>query len=64
MKYQLSVIVPFLDEEKYLEESFNRLLEIKLFNKIILVNDGSSDGSSKIAQDLAGKYKFVEIISL
>jgi len=31
LKYQLSVIVPFLDEEKYLEESFNRLLEIKLF---------------------------------
>ena len=50
MKYKISVIVPFLNEEKFLYTSVNRLLDIKLFEKIILVDDGSTDKSNRIAK--------------
>ena len=64
MTYNISVIVPFLNEEKYLEESVERLLKTKLFTQIILVNDGSKDKSPEIARQLDKKYVNVELISL
>ena len=42
-KYNLSAIVPFYNEEKFLEASVLRLLETNIFEKIILVNDNSTD---------------------
>ena len=63
MTYNISVIVPFLNEEKYLEESVERLLKTKLFTQIILVNDGSKDKSPEIARQLDKKYVNVELIS-
>ena len=62
--YQISAIVPFLNEEKYLYESVNRLIEIDLFEKIVLVDDGSTDKSYKIAQSLSEKYNFIEVVKL
>ena len=62
MTYNISVIVPFLNEEKYLEESVERLLKTKLFTQIILVNDGSKDKSPEIARQLDKKYVNVELI--
>ena len=41
-KYNLSAIVPFYNEEKFLEASVLRLLETNIFEKIILVNDNST----------------------
>ena len=64
MTYNISVIVPFLNEEKYLEESVKRLLKTKLFTQIILVNDGSKDKSCEIAKQLSKNYVNVELISL
>ena len=64
MIYNISVIVPFLNEEKYLEESVERLLKTKLFTHIILVNDGSKDKSPAIARQLDENYVNVELISL
>ncbi len=64
MNYQISVIVPFLNEEEYLNKSVNRLLETQLFEKIILVDDGSTDKSNRIANDLAYKYELIEVIKL
>ena len=58
----LSVIVPFFNEEDYLAGSINRLLEVNIFDKIILVDDKSSDSSINIAKDFADKYKNIVLL--
>jgi len=64
MEYSLTVLVPFYNEELFLEKSINRLLESKLnLQKIILINDGSTDNSLSIVSDLALKHKNIEIIN-
>lgn len=59
--YNLSVIVPFYNEEKYLEESVLRLVEVNIYEKIILVNDNSKDKSIEIANMLCQKYEFIRL---
>lgn len=60
----ISVIVPFFNEEKFLNKSVMRLIEINLFKKIILVNDKSTDKSNQIAEELALKYDHIILINL
>ena len=48
----LAVIVPFYNEEKFLEESVSRLLNLKIIDQIILVDDCSEDNSNLIAEKL------------
>ena len=64
MQYTIAAIVPFLNEEDYLNESVKRLLETSLFEQIVLVNDGSSDKSVEIAKDLERKNYIIELIDL
>lgn len=64
MLKDISVIVPFFNEEKYLYKSVQRLLDIKLFNQIILVDDGSVDNSPKIAKKLQQEFTTIELIVL
>ncbi len=59
----ITAIVPFFNEEKYLETSVKRLIKVNLFNQIILVNDGSVDNSIEIAKKLTVKYDILELIS-
>lgn len=58
----LAVIVPFYNEEQFLRKSVERLIDEKIFQQIILVDDCSNDSSSKIAYQLANKYKFIILI--
>ena len=44
----LTVIVPFHNEEKFLEQSVNRLLNNNIFQKILLIDNNSTDGSSEM----------------
>lgn len=53
--YSLDVIVPFYNEENYLEESVDRLLSANIHNKIYLVDNNSTDASSRIALNLSAK---------
>ena len=39
--YSLAAIVPFYNEERFLEESVTKLIETNLFNEVILVDDNS-----------------------
>ena len=48
----LAVIVPFYNEERYLELSVKRLLKHDIYHQILLVDDCSTDKSTKIAKDL------------
>jgi dolichol-phosphate mannosyltransferase len=45
----LAVIVPFYNEEIYLQKSINRLLDNDIYDQIILVDDCSTDNSANIA---------------
>ena len=61
---QITAVVPFLNEEKYIEESVLRLINTNLFKHIILVNDNSTDKSREIAESLCSKFEYIELINL
>ena len=53
----LAVIVPFYNEENYLQKSINRLTDSDIFDQIILVDDCSTDNSASIANKNVLKNK-------
>ncbi len=59
-KFSLSIVIPVYNEEKYLNKLFEDL--IKYFNnksvELIVVDDGSSDNSNKIINDLKSKSNY------
>ena len=61
---EISVIVPFYNEEKFLKKSVLRLVDINLFKEIILVNDKSNDKSHEIAIRLCEQFENVQLINL
>jgi dolichol-phosphate mannosyltransferase len=63
MKNSLSVIVPFFNEEKTIEDSLRRLLKVKVIKRIICVNDCSTDKSLDIVSQLKKQDSRIEIIS-
>lgn len=59
---KVSIIVPFYNVEKYIRKCLETLVNQTLDDiEIILVNDGSKDGSEKIAKEFLEKYsrKFI-----
>lgn len=48
MKQKLTVIIPFLNEEKTIEQILKQVLKQKMVGNIILVDDGSTDNSVKV----------------
>ncbi len=44
----LSIIVPVYNVEKYLEECLDSLLKLRIDKEIIVINDGSKDGSLEL----------------
>ena len=57
----LSVIVPFFNEEQFLDESVNRLLSNDIYTSIYLIDNNSTDNSYKIAKNLAGNNEKIEL---
>jgi glycosyltransferase involved in cell wall biosynthesis len=49
---KLSVVMPIFNEERTLEEMVKRVRSVKLADEIVLVNDGSTDGSAGILDKL------------
>ncbi len=63
---RLSIIVPVFNVEKYLAKCLGSLLDQDLSNKeyeIIIINDGSTDGSDGIIQQYLKKYSHIKYIS-
>jgi len=53
----ISVIVPFLNEEKFLTDAINSVLNQDYSNwEVILVDDGSTDESTRIAKEFEEKF--------
>ncbi len=64
-KYDISVIIPVYNVEKYLNECVDSLIKQKYdFSKIevILVNDGSPDNSLEICKEYESKYDNIKVI--
>ena len=62
-KIQHTVLMPFFNEEKTLELALTNLISEDFADEIILINDGSIDISSEIAEKLYKKYKNVNLIN-
>ena len=60
----VSIIVPVYNVEEYLDRCINSLisLEYKNFYEIILVDDGSKDGSSIICDRYKKQFDFIKVI--
>lgn len=65
-KYKLSIIIPMYNVEKYigncLESIINSDLPSKIY-EIVIVNDGSTDSGSEIAQKYSLKYENISYIT-
>ena len=57
----LSVIVPFFNEEQFLDESVNRLLSNDIYTSIYLIDNNSTDNSYEIAKNLASNNEKIEL---
>jgi len=55
--YLISIIISFLNEERFLEEAVESVIKQDYINwELILVDDGSSDGSTRMAKHFALIY--------
>ncbi|MDD3262610.1 MAG: glycosyltransferase [Candidatus Absconditabacteria bacterium] len=62
MKKLCTCIVPFFNEEKGIERTLNKLIQIPFFDSIITVDDGSSDLSKTLVQQFIKKHSEKHII--
>ena len=63
---QLSIVIPIYNVENYLDTCLSSVMtqDIPLTDyEVILINDGSSDGSLVIAERFAAQYSNVRLIS-
>ena len=58
----LSVIIPVYNEVKNVQEIIKRVQATKLASEIVIVDDGSQDGTREILQKLDGKKKVYVIL--
>ncbi len=61
---EISVIIPVYNTEKYLKSCLKNLLnQDKIFpGEILLIDNGSKDGSVELCHELAEKYKFIRVL--
>lgn len=63
---KLSIIIPVYNTEKYLQDCITSLFDQNLLQEefeIILINDGSTDGSLSICNKLAEKHENIRVFS-
>ncbi len=56
----LTAIVPVYNEKIFLRESVSRLLDENIVDKILIIDDCSTDGSTQIINDLVNENKSIE----
>ena len=59
----LTVVVPFYNEEKFIKESVSKLVSVNVAQYIYLVDDFSTDNSPVIAKELAEQFDNVKLFS-
>lgn len=63
MAFEVSVIIPVYNREKYLERAIASVLPFDCVKEIIVVDDGSSDTSLEISQNLALKHSKIKVLT-
>ena len=64
MTSSVSIIIPAFNAEEYLEEAAQSTLrQSEPPDEIIIVDDGSKDGTLSIAQDLADKHAKIQVLT-
>lgn len=58
MEKLLSIIVPVYNEERLIQKSLPQILALKIKKEVIVVDDGSSDRTLKLLNDLSRSYDF------
>lgn len=58
----LSVVVPMYNEEGTLAEVLGKILAQKMVGEVVLVDDGSSDGTARVAKEWEDKEERVRFI--
>jgi glycosyltransferase involved in cell wall biosynthesis len=58
----LTVLIPFFNEEKFIEESLRKVLQTNFADEIILIDDGSTDYSLKIVNEITNSLDFVKVL--
>ncbi|MFC4872850.1 glycosyltransferase family 2 protein [Negadavirga shengliensis] len=61
--FLVSVIIPVYNAEKYLEKAVLSAIELPEVGEIILVEDGSTDGSFVLCRKLSDKFSKVRLLS-
>ncbi len=54
----LSIIIPIYNEEHVAAESLPRILELPINKEVVIVNDGSTDQTKVIIEELGKRYDF------
>jgi len=63
MNAKISVIVPVYNTKLYLKEAIDSVITQKDFvHEIIIINDGSTDGSAELIEGLYSNFDFIKII--
>ena len=58
----IDAIVPAFNEEICITKTIEDLLWNAYINRVIAVNDGSSDGTAAVLDRLAAKYKYLIVV--
>ena len=64
MNKNLTVIVPTYNEEKYIKESIERVLQEPYIKEIIVVDDASDDNTTLIVSTLIQNFPMIKLIKL
>jgi glycosyltransferase involved in cell wall biosynthesis len=58
---QLSVVIPVYNERYTVRELVRRVVAVDVSKEIVMVDDGSTDGTSEILKTIAGRYPEVRL---
>ena len=59
---KISVVIPVYNVEMYLRQCVESVLKLKCGHEIILVDDGSTDGSGALCDQLASLYTSISVV--
>ncbi|MCK4961271.1 MAG: glycosyltransferase family 2 protein, partial [Anaerolineales bacterium] len=59
---KLSIVMPVYNEHATIEEILSRVEAVGLADEIVIVDDGSTDGTRELLHELASKYPITNLI--